>query len=1072
MITKNVDWSVLAQCDLYAVQTFVETADRPAMKTIVSMMESLFQRKLVRESQWKDTYNCLCSAYQNLRPNFEISHDNFGGYRLVYKGNTSLFPPNVLRRNPVGFVSSIPDGAVTSLSVMSSERTGQQLLLLGPIRFVNSDCSPNCEYDFSSDSGIVQLRVKRKINPGDEILVKYGPNFFEFNECLCRTCELKKVEDSEFAFDLILYKVIEEIAEEFLSEIEVGSPPVSNIEPPLTKRRRIRGRELIEMFNDITSSPLSNECSPVLPIKSFSRFNPYHENIGITSIERDGEISFCTDSDNEEPNETSSDETSSDESIGNPNSSPDGDFLYCADSDKEPKETSQIQKAATDSPGLLLAPLPVVSSVSNCEIVLNKSEKEDSFSECNQYECSSNDYRNYSKKLFEGTDVTVDDATIVTDLFCSRFKFSDECSSMLHSLIASLLPEQNNFPSAYSHNKKIKKNFNEEMRFFKKTEEETVCVMNFRYQLRDIVQKNLSTIFNYSSERRHKPQNDLNSDFSPVVENEQNSLLINLILFADGVNIKKSTMRRELWPIWLQIADLPPKLRMSLKNVVLASLFVGATYPNWFDIVPQVRSELNSAVQIKGNNNVSLRVCFKVRLLVSDLGAKCHILNMFKFNGYYGCHYCTAQGKTIGRTHAYYPYEQRGDVRESTLNNIHVECAETIGVNELVNVIGVKGKNAFSGLIEGLPLSAPVDYMHCVLLGVFPELLKLCYKSLTSTEKIKINIVISNFSCPREMIAYSRKVRPLDEMAQFKANEFFNWLFYISPIIFLNRLPEQLYSHLMNLTVAVRLLFESTSNWNTSHASIHLDKFCSEIVSVHGGNERIETINVHCLRHLVDQVRRFGPLYCYSAMSFESANRSLGDLYSGSHSECEVICRRILQRHKLANAEMSNSKLDNVYRNLSGVQNASHVNFNEEFVETEALLLGKLQYPTAQFFNRQIVKNVYFDSSSYKRSKLGNCFACFFIDNQEMFRQIQYFIQFSGPPFGDEILANVRIYSVVERLGPVEGFFYRVSSTLRERLVSLESLKKVFFCADFSLERPDSTSANYMVKLCSSFEHS
>ena len=94
-----------------------------------------------------------------------------------------------MRRNPVGFVAAIPDGVVTDLSVMSSENTGEQLLLLGPVRFVNSDCTPNCEYDFTSDSGIVQLKVKQRISPGDELFVKYGPEFFEFNSCLCRTCE-------------------------------------------------------------------------------------------------------------------------------------------------------------------------------------------------------------------------------------------------------------------------------------------------------------------------------------------------------------------------------------------------------------------------------------------------------------------------------------------------------------------------------------------------------------------------------------------------------------------------------------------------------------------------------------------------------------------------------------------------------------------------------------------------------------------------------------------------------------------------------------------------------------------
>ena len=191
---------------------------------------------------------------------------------------------------------------------------------------------------------------------------------------------------------------------------------------------------------------------------------------------------------------------------------------------------------------------------------------------------------------------------------------------------------------------------------------------------------------------------------------------------------------------------------------------------------------------------------------------------MFKFNGFYGCHYCTAPGKTIGKTHAYYPFAQIGKIREPDINNVFVKYAELVPVDELINVAGVKGKSAFSSVIDNLPLAAPIDYMHCVLLGVFPEALKLCYRAPSSDDKVKVNLVLSNLNYPREMVAYSKKIRPLDEMAQFKANEYFNWLFYISPLVFSNRIPETLYNHLVNLVSGVRLLLESSKDTYTAAA--------------------------------------------------------------------------------------------------------------------------------------------------------------------------------------------------------------------------------------------------------------
>ena len=130
MITKKCSWSIFAQCDIFAVQRFVESAERTAMKTIAPMKESIFQRKVSKEKIWRQTYEAVCSSYQNLSPNFSIKYDHFDGYRLVYKGKETVKPPLLFKRKPVGFIRSVPDGVFTNLSVMSSERTGEQLLLL------------------------------------------------------------------------------------------------------------------------------------------------------------------------------------------------------------------------------------------------------------------------------------------------------------------------------------------------------------------------------------------------------------------------------------------------------------------------------------------------------------------------------------------------------------------------------------------------------------------------------------------------------------------------------------------------------------------------------------------------------------------------------------------------------------------------------------------------------------------------------------------------------------------------------------------------------------------------------
>ena len=307
------------------------------------------------------------------------------------------------------------------------------------------------------------------------------------------------------------------------------------------------------------------------------------------------------------------------------------------------------------------------------------------------------------------------------DLFCAKFNLSYECSASLHSLVKVLLPTENRLPSGYSHVQSMNRNYEEKVRAIRKTSAASFCVLSFRFQIRDIVKSQLSNILRYSNQRKEDPFGDFSRSICPIVEvGSSENLLINLILFSDGVNIKKSTFKKEVWPIWIQIADLPPKLRMARKNFVLAALFVGETVPNWTQIVPHLRSEIFSGIDLSIDEQTNYKLSFKMRLLISDLGAKNHMLNMFKFNGFYGRHFCETKGKTVGKTHAYYPFIETGRVRESHLTENYVNMAEAQNADELPNVVGVKGRSPFSEFIAGLPLTAPVDYMRCVLLGAFP----------------------------------------------------------------------------------------------------------------------------------------------------------------------------------------------------------------------------------------------------------------------------------------------------------------------------------------------------------------
>lgn len=75
-------------------------------------------------------------------------------------------------------------------SVVESSYRNSVSILLGPARFVNHDCLPNCQL-VPSKSRTIFVRAMCNIKAGEEITVFYSGDYFgdENSECLCATCK-------------------------------------------------------------------------------------------------------------------------------------------------------------------------------------------------------------------------------------------------------------------------------------------------------------------------------------------------------------------------------------------------------------------------------------------------------------------------------------------------------------------------------------------------------------------------------------------------------------------------------------------------------------------------------------------------------------------------------------------------------------------------------------------------------------------------------------------------------------------------------------------------------------------
>ena len=266
--------------------------------------------------------------------------------------------------------------------------------------------------------------------------MKYGTNFFGENACLRRTCELQAKDEANRSAQLqdivddLIFEVAAGIVAEFNEQENAMQADVVK-----TKGHKVKGRELVEVYNDLATSPLSSTDSPEKNVSTsisahFScpnRASDYNGATQESQIESSVSILF------------------SDESEIN---------LSLSSSDNEQSSEAKLSIVlARASSTLGQKALPSFS--------LSEIFEENTLTSNGSIRIPDS----LELKLF-GSETTVKEATDLMDLFCAKFNLSDGCSASLHSIVKVLLPTENRLPSGYSHVQSMKKNFEEKVRAY------------------------------------------------------------------------------------------------------------------------------------------------------------------------------------------------------------------------------------------------------------------------------------------------------------------------------------------------------------------------------------------------------------------------------------------------------------------------------------------------------------------------------------------------------------------------------------------------------------------------------
>ena len=265
-------------------------------------------------------------------------------------------------------------------------------------------------------------------------------------------------------------------------------------------------------------------------------------------------------------------------------------------------------------------------------------------------------------------------------------------------------------------------------------------------------------------------------------------------------------------------------------------------------------------------------VQFKLVNLCSDILAKEYVLHIKSFHTLDApCDKCTARGIRI-ENRTIIPYTARSwpartddDFRAMRSTNQWVEN-------------GPSPLTTFDNF--DLVRDVVIDPMHCIYLGVTKTIMKAWVNGRGRMVKLSDGAIavierrLATFYQSVKRNTFERRYRAFRDVKEYKASEFRTLLLYAAIYVF-KELDENLYFHLMNLTIACRI-FEDKSllQVHGPYADKLLHTFVDQSAQLYGRS--ILTINFHYLLHLYGDVTKHGTLSSFSAFACESFNISYG----------------------------------------------------------------------------------------------------------------------------------------------------------------------------------------------------
>ncbi|XP_055841957.1 uncharacterized protein LOC129909036 isoform X1 [Episyrphus balteatus] len=389
----------------------------------------------------------------------------------------------------------------------------------------------------------------------------------------------------------------------------------------------------------------------------------------------------------------------------------------------------------------------------------------------------------------------------------------------------------------------------------------------------------------------------LENALTNCLANVQEDTTIKININVDGLPLFKSS-RFEFWPILVSIH----------KQIDIAPMVVGIYYGkgkpkdvNWF-----MKPFVDEFLSINEKNGIHIngqKVVPQIRSFICDTPARHYLKGVISSNGYFGCLMCETKGKYshTARTMIYTDINAELRTNEKFRSGVYTDHCK------LSTVL----RNLPIDMIKDFPVA---DSLHLIDLGITKRFLNGWKSGNLNNHKARwsihqaneVSAFLERCKLPKE---FDRPVRGLSDLAHWKGTEYRTFMLYLSIVVVKKFFVDPKISQHFLLFYCAVVICMRHDQCEESYkvAELMFKDFLINFKALYGIDHF--SSNLHNVCHIVNDVRKFGPLDTFSAYAFESKLYYIKRLLRLGRTPLSQVARRISERQSSGVLHKVSSKI-------------------------------------------------------------------------------------------------------------------------------------------------------------------